>query len=376
MGQRFRLKSSFDTTAYPYQARVVLEAMKKYGMILADNGAPWYITGVPDERWDNDALHTLQQLKGSDFEAVDSSSLMINPDSGQARVQAGDTIPPGSITNLANMTYLQNSIRWTWTDPGDPDFTRVMVYLNGVWKMNVTKGTRAWNATGLLPDTSYTIGTRTVDTGGLTNTSWVNHTARTAAQTGAPAVSSITPGTGMSGKSVQITDLNGSRFIPGSAATTVKLVKSGKPDIPATGIKVISSSRIQCTFPIPANAAAGPRDVVVTNPDLQSGILPDGFTVVAPSVTITSLTPGSGRHGTNVQIRTVAGTNFQNGASIKLEKAGLPTIAAKNVRVISPGRITCTFPIPANARTGLRDVRVTNPDGGTFTLVNGFRVLT
>ena len=85
MGQRFRLKSSFNTSGYPYQAKIVLEALKKYGMILSDNGAPWYITGVPDERWNNDALHTLHQVKGSDFEAVDCTSLVINQDSGQAR---------------------------------------------------------------------------------------------------------------------------------------------------------------------------------------------------------------------------------------------------------------------------------------------------
>lgn len=86
MGQRFRLKSSFKTSGYPYQAQIVLRALKKYGMILSDNGAPWYITGAPDEQWDNDALHTLHQLKGSDLEAVDSSSLMIDQDSGQARI--------------------------------------------------------------------------------------------------------------------------------------------------------------------------------------------------------------------------------------------------------------------------------------------------
>jgi hypothetical protein len=377
MGQRFRLKSSFDTTGYPYQARVVLEALKKYGMILADNGAPWYIGGVPDERWDNDALHTLQQLKGSDFEAVDSSSLMISPDSGQARVKGSDTIPPRGITNLVNTTYLQNSIRWTWTDPVDPDFDRVMVYLNGIWKMNVTKGTGAWNATGLVPDTSYTIGTRTVDSSGNLNTSWVNHTARTTARTtGAPIVSSITPGSGATGTTVQITDLHGSQFMPGPTGTTVRLVMTGKPDILASGVSVTSSDSIRCAFAIPANATAGPRDVVVSNPDLQSGILPNGFSVVTPSLSITSLTPNSGRHGTSVQIKNVAGTNFRTGASIKLEKTGYPIITGKNIRVVSPTGITCTFAIPASARTGLRDVTVTNPDGKKSTLVNGFRVLT
>ena len=86
MGQRFRLKSSFNTSRYSYQAQIVLEALKKYGMILSDNGAPWYITGVPDEQWNNDALHTLHQLKGSDFEAVDSSSLIISENSGQVLI--------------------------------------------------------------------------------------------------------------------------------------------------------------------------------------------------------------------------------------------------------------------------------------------------
>ena len=96
MGQRFRLKASFDTSGYPPQARVVLEALKKYGMILSDNGGAWYISGVPDNRWDNDDLHTLQQVKGSDFEAVDESSLMIDPDSGRADVGIQGPLPlPG-----------------------------------------------------------------------------------------------------------------------------------------------------------------------------------------------------------------------------------------------------------------------------------------
>ncbi len=81
MGLRFRLKAGFDTSSFPPQARVVLEALKKYGMIVADNGSNWYISGVPDERWDNDDLRTLAQVKGSNFEAVDESALNIIPDS-------------------------------------------------------------------------------------------------------------------------------------------------------------------------------------------------------------------------------------------------------------------------------------------------------
>ncbi|HWQ04429.1 MAG TPA: hypothetical protein VN452_03655 [Longilinea sp.] len=85
MGQRFRLRASFDITSFEPQIQVILQAMKTYGIILADNGSPWYISGVPDERWDNDVLHNIDTLKGSDFEAVDVSSLMVDANSGQAR---------------------------------------------------------------------------------------------------------------------------------------------------------------------------------------------------------------------------------------------------------------------------------------------------
>jgi len=86
MGQRFRLKASFDITPFPTQVQVLLTAMQTYGLILADNGADWYISGVPDERWDNDMLvPALRAVHGRDFEAVDVSGLMLNPDSGQVR---------------------------------------------------------------------------------------------------------------------------------------------------------------------------------------------------------------------------------------------------------------------------------------------------
>lgn len=63
-------------------------------MMLADNGSAWYISGAPDDRWDNDMLHELDQVKGSDFEAVDVSLLMIDPNSGQARTDWKRTYLP------------------------------------------------------------------------------------------------------------------------------------------------------------------------------------------------------------------------------------------------------------------------------------------
>jgi hypothetical protein len=75
MGLRVRLKASFDTNGFPPQSRIVLEALKRYGMILADNGAPWYISGAPDPHWSNDDLHSVGRLTGADFEVVDTSGL-------------------------------------------------------------------------------------------------------------------------------------------------------------------------------------------------------------------------------------------------------------------------------------------------------------
>jgi len=75
MGLRVRLKASVGIARFPPQARVVLQALKTYGMILADNGSPWFVSGAPDPHWSNDQLHALTQLHGSDFEVVDTSRL-------------------------------------------------------------------------------------------------------------------------------------------------------------------------------------------------------------------------------------------------------------------------------------------------------------
>src|SRR5262249_54544613 len=70
MGLRFRLKASVDISGYPPTAKVILTALKKYGMIVADNGSNWYISGAPDSRWNDDDLFMIKMIQGGDFEVV------------------------------------------------------------------------------------------------------------------------------------------------------------------------------------------------------------------------------------------------------------------------------------------------------------------
>jgi hypothetical protein len=74
MGLRLRLRAGFPVAGFPRQARIVLTALKRYGMIVADNGSSWYVSGAPDSRWSNDQLHTLHRVHGSDFAVVNTGT--------------------------------------------------------------------------------------------------------------------------------------------------------------------------------------------------------------------------------------------------------------------------------------------------------------
>jgi hypothetical protein len=107
MGQRFRLKASYDISGFSPTNQIILKAMKKYGLILADNGwdkdnRKWWFYGVRDERWDSADLWKLTSVKGTEFEAVDVSSLMIDPDSGKAKITTQTPIP----TSAASLAYI------------------------------------------------------------------------------------------------------------------------------------------------------------------------------------------------------------------------------------------------------------------------------
>jgi hypothetical protein len=105
MGARFRLRATFDISSYSRTNQIILQALKTYGMLLADNGSAWFLSGAPDVRWDNTDLHRLTNVKGSDFEVVEVAPLMIEPHSGQALQGATYvTVTPATAGVTVNTT--------------------------------------------------------------------------------------------------------------------------------------------------------------------------------------------------------------------------------------------------------------------------------
>ena len=115
MGLRVRLKAGVDISTYPTQARVVLAAMKRYGLILADNGSAWYLSGAPDDRWDNTQLATLSGIKGSDLEVVQMGTVYTSDPTGAAPVISSFAATPASIPTGSSAVLswsTTNATRW------------------------------------------------------------------------------------------------------------------------------------------------------------------------------------------------------------------------------------------------------------------------
>lgn len=105
MGARFRLKASFDISSFSAPTQVILRAFKKYGLVLADAGSNWYFSGVSDANWPDTVLDELKSIAGNNFEAVDTSVLMVNADSGEAAVPAPQAFP--RVVNIATRMRVQ-----------------------------------------------------------------------------------------------------------------------------------------------------------------------------------------------------------------------------------------------------------------------------
>jgi hypothetical protein len=113
MGLRVRLKADFDISGFPPVVQTILKGLKKYGMMVADNGADWYVGGAPDPRWDDDALHALDGVTGRDFEVVDSRALL--PGSFYVSLPAKASAREGAAWTCAGGFFDGAGASWTAT---------------------------------------------------------------------------------------------------------------------------------------------------------------------------------------------------------------------------------------------------------------------
>jgi len=113
MGAWFRLRAGFDISGFSPANQVILRALKKHGMVLADNGSPWFLSGAPDPGWNDSDLGQLRTITGSAFEAVDASSLKVAANSYEVAGPAPTTTAPTSTTTVATTTTTTTTVPTT-----------------------------------------------------------------------------------------------------------------------------------------------------------------------------------------------------------------------------------------------------------------------
>jgi hypothetical protein len=271
MGERFRLKASFNISSYPADVQVILRAMKKYGMILADNGSAWFISGKPDDRWNNTNLHTLGQLLGSNFEAVDTSSLMIDPNSGAA-VQSGVTV---AVSPSAATVRTNRSQTFTATVTGAPN--TVTWSVNGVNGGNTVVG--QINSSGQYLGPLSAPNPNVVTVRATSTTSPASSGSASVTIVPLPGITSVSPSPIPAG-SFTLT-ITGSGFLAGS------VVSFDGATLPTT---VVSSTTVTATGNAPTPKTSVP--VILRGPDNEFSNTVYVDVTQAPAVTI-SVSPTS-----------------------------------------------------------------------------------
>ena len=313
------------------------------------------------------------------------TSLVTTAPSTAARYIAGDIVRipnSSSVTAILIMGY----------NPATDMYERVLIYPNAdsSWGYRVDNRTEPQKRAVLekvytekitnKPPASIVIRQPTVLTT-TTTTKTSTATTTNVSRAGKPTFKKIDPDYGTAGTAISITALTGTNFQSGA---TVKLMKLDNPNITATNVNVQSPILMTLTFTPPSNATAGAWDVVITNPDGQYVNYANIFSIHAPVGTttttsstgdgITSISPTSMTAPKYVEM-TILGSNFQIGIKGKLTKSTDTNInfPAQDCRRDLDTKVTCWFNVPIERR-GTWNIILTNPDGTTRTLLNGFEV--
>jgi hypothetical protein len=282
MGQRFRLKANYDISGFSPRMQVVLRALKKYGMMLADNGLAWEMQFAADPRWDDNELVTLKKVIGANFEAVDASSVMMNADSGEA-AQPGVSVivSPATATLSASQ-----SRRFTAAVAGSS--------LGVVWSMNPLAGTLS--ASGLYTAPASISTTQTVTIRATLSDGSKYGAATVTLQAAPPATLAsvaVSPSSTTGGNNVSVTvTLTGAAPAAGAAVT----LTGSNPAFPTANV-VVAANAIFQTFSLPTAVVTATTAVTIT-------ATYNGVSVVSSQLTLTPVLPAGGTSATFVKADT------------------------------------------------------------------------
>ena len=347
MGQRFRLKASFDISPFPADVQVILRALKKYGMILADNGSAWYLSGEPDSRWNDSNLGLMRNISGSAFEAIDESSLMIDPNSGQAKQSS----PSVSVLPASATVTTQATKQFTATVQNSP--TQAVTWsVNGVVTGNSQFGYIDVNGLYSAPSFVPSPATVTVQAA-ITATPSILGTASVTIQLPVPppTVSSVTPNPVAVG-SFTLT-VNGSGFQSGAVV---------KWNGTALATTYVSASKLTATGSAATVSSAVP--ITVNNPDGQESN-PVNIAVTAPAITVT-ITP------TTATVRVRQARQFTANTTVTWKVNGVTGGNAAVGRISTSGLYTAPSSVPTPATvtvTATSTIDPTKSAAATITIV-------
>jgi hypothetical protein len=354
MGVRFRLRASFDISGFSLQNQVILRALKKYGMILADNGSSWWLAGVPDERWNNDDLQNLRRVTGNNFEVVDVSGLMVDPNSGQARQNTvvmvtvtppSTSVAPGATKQLsAKVTNSSNQLV-SWSVNSHPGGNSQTGWIS-------TSG--LYTAPGTVPAG----GSVKVEATSLASPSAVGAATIQITEPVLPVVTSLSPSAGIQGTIVPFS-ITGLNFAAGSS---VAISGSG---VTVSNVVRLSATQIIAMFVISSKAAGGSRSVTVKTPSGVSGSLAFNVTAAtSASPILNQMYPSTITRGKTVSV-ILRGAKFKAPAAVRVGGAG---VAVSNVFVLSDSTITATLQASSSSQAGPRALQLQTPGGVSNTL--------
>ena len=349
MGQRFRLKAGFDISSYSPRMQVILRTMQQYGVILADNGLAWEMQFELDSRWDRSELDVLRTIAGANLEAVDESSLMVNPDTAEA-------VQPSAVSTVT-VTPRSQTLGASGTLPFSAFVTGSK--LGVTWSISPQVGTI--NAAGLYTAPSVVASSQDVTVTATLSDNSASGTATVTLQAAAQPTlvsASVSPGTVVGGNNVSLTVVL-TAAAPANGAT-VSLTGSN-PAFPNTTVTVPASSALQ-TFSVPTAPVTATTSVSITASYNGSSVTASPALIVTPAslpqLASLVLTPSTVTGGSNFGLTVNLDAPAVSTTNVMLTSSH-PSIVASLPLTLATGNSNGIFTFPAAAVSAVTQVTLT-----------------